>query len=191
MFLRLDANQGYGQAKRAIRILSAMPVKPDMIEQPVLDLREMASLRPAIEIDVIADESCWDAYDALELVRIRGADAISIYLAKAGGLCKARHVAAIAQAAHLPCDVNGSLESAIGNAANVQFAFATPAVTLPCVIPVTGPAGKHLTTTAGHYFEDDLVDEPFPFCDGALLPLDRPGLGIMINPKKLERYRER
>jgi L-alanine-DL-glutamate epimerase-like enolase superfamily enzyme len=58
------------------------------------------------------------------------------------------------------------------------------------VIPVTGPEGKHVTTTAGHYFEDDLVDEPFPFCDGALLPLDRPGLGIMINPKKLERYRE-
>ena len=190
MFLRLDANQGYGRAKQARRILAAMEDKLDMVEQPVLDVEDMSELAASIDIDVIADESCWDAHDALEIARRGGADAISIYLAKAGGIAKARRVAAIAETLDLPCDVNGSLESAIGNAANLHFALASPAVSLACVIPATAPAGKFTTAVAGRYYDDDLVDEAFPFDRGCLLPLDRPGLGIAVNPRKLERYRE-
>ena len=58
------------------------------------------------------------------------------------------------------------------------------------VIPATAPAGKFTTAVVGRYYDDDLVDEAFPFDRGCLLPLDRPGLGIAVNPRKLERYRE-
>jgi L-alanine-DL-glutamate epimerase-like enolase superfamily enzyme len=190
VFLRLDINQGYGRAKRALQILAGLAADLDMVEQPVRDLDEMAVLTGELPLDVIADESCWDAHDALELVQCRGADAISIYLAKAGGIAGARRVAAIAETAGLPCDVNGSLESAIGNAANLQFALATPGVSLPCVIPINAPAGGHVTEIAGRYYEDDVVEDAFGYRDGGLLPLMRPGLGITVHPGKLERYRE-
>jgi len=189
VFLRLDANQGYARAKQAARVLSRMAGLLDMVEQPVADRAEMAALTAASEIDVIADESCWDACDAIEIVRDRAADAISIYLAKAGGLAPARRVAAVAMAAGLPCDVNGSLESGIGNAANLHFALASPPVTLACVIPLNAPAGRLTSQVAGRYFEDDIIGEPLAVRDGQLLPPERPGLGITLDRARLEQYR--
>ena len=95
--LRLDANQGYGRAKRAIAILSEfVPGELDDIEQPVVGLEQMAAVTRAVPMTVIADESCWDPPDALEVVSVGAADAISIYLAKAGGIARARDVAGIA-----------------------------------------------------------------------------------------------
>jgi L-alanine-DL-glutamate epimerase-like enolase superfamily enzyme len=191
VFLRVDANQGYHQAKTAQRILAQLDGVVDMVEQPVRDLAEMAELRRVTQIDLIADESCWDEFDALDLVRCRGADAISIYLAKAGGIAGAKRVATIAKTAGLPCDINGSLESAIGTAANVHFALANRAVSLPSVISITAPSGKGPCGTAGRYYLDDVVDEAFDYADGALLPLERPGLGIEVNRHKLEQFRQK
>jgi L-alanine-DL-glutamate epimerase-like enolase superfamily enzyme len=188
--LRLDANQGYGRAKEAISIVRKLgPGVLDMLEQPVTGLRDMAAVTKAIDLTVIADESCWDPHDALEVVQAEAADAISIYLAKAGGIARARQVAAIASAAGLPCDVNGSIESGIGNAANVHFALATPAVTLASVIPVSAPAGFHPFQVGGAYYDDDIIREPFKAEDGALLPLEAPGLGVELDEEKLERFR--
>jgi len=188
--LRLDANQGYGRAKDAINIVRRLaPGMLDMLEQPVAGLRDMAAVTRAIELTVIADESCWDAHDALEVVQEQAADAISIYLAKAGGIARARQVATIAAAAGLPCDVNGSIESGIGNAANVHFALATPAVVLASVIPVSAPAGFQPFQVGGAYYADDIIREPFKAENGALLPLDGPGLGVELDEEKLERFR--
>jgi muconate cycloisomerase len=139
-------------------------------------------------VPIVADESCWSARDALDLARQRSADCISIYLAKAGGIHAARRVAAVAEAADLPCDVNGSIESGIGNAANLAFAIATRCVVMPSVIPVSAPQGEHPCHVGGHYFDDDVVMRPFAFRDGALLPLDGPGLGIEVDEAKLRKY---
>lgn len=188
--LRLDANQGYGRAKDAINIVRQLgPGVLDMLEQPVTGLRDMASVTRAVDLTVIADESCWDARDALEVVQEQAADAISIYLAKAGGIARARQVATIAAAAGLPCDVNGSIESGIGNAANVHFALATPAVVLASVIPVSAPAGFQPFQVGGAYYADDIIREPFKASGGALLPLEGPGLGVELDEEKLERFR--
>ena len=188
-FLRLDANQGYGTAKRAARLLAPMQDALDMVEQPVRDLAEMADLRERTPIDLIADESCWSDHDALALTHRRAADAVSIYLAKSGGFGAARRVAAIARAAGLPCDVNGSIESAIGTAANVHFALAEPAVTLPAVIAMSAPAGRS-ASRAGFYYTDDVSAEALPRGPGGLGPLDAPGLGIEVVEAQLDRYRE-
>jgi muconate cycloisomerase len=91
---------------------------------------------------------------------------------------------------NLPCDVNGSLEGGVGNAANVHLATACPAITLPAVIPVTTPAGGPDRTT-GRYYTDDVVTEPFVFEDGLLHAPERPGLGIELDEEKLEAYRLR
>ncbi|WP_157218596.1 mandelate racemase/muconate lactonizing enzyme family protein [Flavisphingomonas formosensis] len=190
VLLRLDANQGYGHPKAAIRIVRRLAeAGVDLVEQPAAGLAAMAEVTAAASVPIVADESCWDIHDALDLVAMRGADCISIYLAKAGGFVGAAKVAAIAEARHIACDVNGSIESAIGNAANVHFALAMPAVTLPAVIPISAPAGTHPYRIAGRYYEDDIVDAPFPVKDGALLPLDAPGLGIAVNEAKLARFR--
>lgn len=190
VLLRLDANQGYGAGGDARRWVARLAeAGADCVEQPSRSLAGMAEVTAHSPIPVIADESCWDIGDAQQVVAARGADRISIYLAKAGGFIGAMRVAAVAEAAGLACDVNGSIESAIGNAANVQFALAAPAVSMPGVIPMSAPAGRHPCKVGGHYFEDDVISEPFPFADGAILPLTGPGLGIEVDEAKLARFR--
>lgn len=188
--LRLDANQGYRDAKRAaVAVRRLADAGADFVEQPARGLRHMAAVARHSPIPIIADESCWDINDALELVELGAADCVSIYLAKAGGFGGAAKVAAVAQAADLRCDVNGSIESAIGNAANLHFALATPSVQLPCVIPISAAAGQHPCRIAGNYYEDDICRQPFGVRDGAILPLEAPGLGIEIDESKLANFR--
>jgi muconate cycloisomerase len=188
--LRLDANQGYGHAKRAAQVVARLAeAGVDLVEQPAAGLTFLAEVTAGATVPIIADESCWDVSDALEVVRHRAADCLSIYLAKAGGFVGARAVAAVAEAQRMACDVNGSIESAIGNAANTHFVLAHSAVSLASVIPVSAPAGTHPYRVAGRYYEDDVISEAFAVRDGAILPLNRPGLGIEVDEARLAKYR--
>jgi len=188
--LRLDANQGYGHAKRARLVVERLvEAGVDLVEQPSVGLAYLAEVTAHAKVPIIADESCWDVADALEVVQRRAADCLSIYLAKAGGFVGARAVAAVAEAQRMPCDVNGSIESAIGNAANTHFVLAQPAVSLACVIPISAPSGAHPYAVAGRYYEDDVLSEAFQVKEGAILPLNRPGLGIDVDEVCLARYR--
>ena len=188
--LRLDANQGYGHAKQACQVVARLAeAGVDLVEQPAAGLAFLAEVTAGAAVPIIADESCWDVSDALEVVRHRAADCLSIYLAKAGGFVGARAVAAVAEAQHMACDINGSIESAIGNAANTHFVLAHSAVSLASVIPVSAPAGAHPYTVAGRYYEDDVISEAFAVRDGAILPLNRPGLGIQVDEARLAKYR--
>jgi len=192
VLLRLDANQGYRHRGRkgaadAVRALAAAGA--DLVEQPTEGLAEMAAVTAAAPVPVVADESCWSPRDVLDVAAVGAADAVSIYVAKAGGLSRARTVATLAHLHGLPCDVNGSLESGIGTAASLALAAAMPAISLPAVIPVSAPAGRGAARACGRYYTDDLITEPLPFADGALLPLERPGLGVELDEDKLERLR--
>jgi len=190
--LRLDANQGYRrrgvkEVIRSVRMLEAAGI--DAIEQPTEGLEQMAAVRAAVDVTVIADESCWQPTDVVRVAQAGAADAISIYVAKAGGLGRARKVATIAEANGFPCDVNGSLESGVGNAASVHLATAMPSISLPAVIPITAPSGTGSARAAGRYYADDIVSAPFVYEDGLLLAPEGPGLGVEIDEEKLAAYR--
>jgi muconate cycloisomerase len=98
-------------------------------------------------------------------------------------------VAAVARSAGLICNVNGSVETGIGNLANYQLAAAAPAVLLSCVLPISTPAEALHGQIAGIYYTDDLIKEPMRFADGAVDLPDGVGMGIPVDMDKLERYR--
>lgn len=188
-WLRLDANGGYADDLLPHRVLAELGAAGvDLVEQPVLGLGDLEAAHARSEVPIMADEACWSPADALLLASRRSVDALSLYVGKAGGLARAREMASIARAAHLPHDLNGALELGIGNAANVHLAAASPARLLPCVIPVNAPAGQACTTTAGRYFEDDVVAAPFAYEKGAVLVGDEPGLGVEVDLEKVEHY---
>src|SRR6056297_354958 len=193
VWLRLDANKGYGEVKTALNVLRKMTDKSglpllDMVEQPVGGLREMSIITDKISMKTITDESTWNVSDAFESINMRASDAISIYIGKAGGLYEAQKVAMLAHAYNIPCDING-IESSIGNAANLHFALSQPSHTIPCVITMNAPEGKHHYKYGGHFYSDDICVEAFPVADGCLLPLEGPGLGIEIDLEKINQYR--
>jgi muconate cycloisomerase len=139
----------------------------------------------------MADESAWTAQDVLEIALKKAADMISIYTTKPGGVFKAKKVAAVAEAAGLQCNVNGSVETGVGNAANLHLAASTGVAAFGCVLPVSTPKDKGKKGIAGIYYQDDIITEPFSYDDGAILVSSRPGLGVELDEDKIKHYRVR
>ncbi len=190
MNICVDANQGYPTAKVAVRIIKAMEDYGLLyMEQPVEGIGHMAEVARRVNTPIMADESAWTMQDVLEIVHKKAADIISLYTTKPGGMFKAKKVAAVAEAAGLPCNVNGSVETGVGNAANLHLAASTGVVTYGCVVPVSSPKENAKKGIAGIYYQDDIITEPFAFDNGDIIVSPKPGLGIELDEDKLEHYR--
>jgi len=186
----VDANQGYPSAKVAVKIIKAMEEYNLLyMEQPVEGIDQMAEVTRRVDTPIMADESAWTPEDVIEIAQKRAADMVSIYTTKPGGLFKAKKVAAVAEAAGLQCNVNGSVETGVGNAANIHLAASTGVVTYACVVPVSTPKGKGKGGIAGIYYQDDIIQEPFGFSDGDVIVSAKPGLGIELDEDKVKHYR--
>ena len=186
----VDANQGYPAPKVAVQVIKAMEEYGiRYMEQPVEGIDAMAQVARRVATPIMADESAWTPQDVLEIVRKRAAEIISLYTTKPGGLFKAKKVAAVAEAGGLQCNVNGSVETGVGNAANLHLAASTAVASLPCVVPVSTPKGKGKKGIAGIYYQDDVIAEPFEYSDGDIVVSSKPGLGVELDEEKLEHYR--
>jgi muconate cycloisomerase len=188
--LCVDANQGYRTPADAIRTLRRME-RFDLIyfEQPVEGIERLAQVARAIDVPVMADESAWNAHDVIQIIEQRAAQIVSIYTTKPGGLYRAMEAAAVARAAGITCNVNGSVETGIGNLANLALAAAAPAVVLSCVVPVSTPAEAQSGQIAGIYYKDDLIAQPMRLVDGAIELPTASGMGIAVDKNKIARYR--
>ena len=174
--LRLDYNQAL-EPFGAIKILRDVDrFRPTFIEQPVPRncLAAMASFADALDTPILADESCFDARDLMDIIRLGAADAISVKLMKAGGLLKAQGLMAIADTAHLP-GYGGTLwEGGVALAAGTQFIAATPGMSLGCEFYM-----PH------HVLTEDVLEERIANRDGAVIVPTGPGLGISVTEASL------
>ena len=81
------------------------------------------------------------------------------------------------------CIVTGAargIGKGIASAAMIHLAMATPGIgaeEFPCDILGT------------FFYEADLLQEPLPITAGSARPLEKPGLGVELDPEKLARYR--
>jgi len=190
--LCVDANEGYRTAGEAIMTVRAMEkYRLKYVEQPVMGIERIAEVARAIDPPVMADESAWNAHDVIQISEARAAEIVSIYTTKPGGLYKAIEVAAVCRAAGIICNVNGSVETGVGNLANIHLAAAAPAATLSCVVPVSTPAEWQTGQVGGIYYRDDLIAAPMRLVDGAIEVPTGPGMGIDVDLAKIEKHRVR
>lgn len=189
MELCVDANEGYktpGEAVQTYRQFEDCRIK--YVEQPVMGIERITEVARRIDAPVMADESAWNAHDSIQIIAQGKVQIVSIYTTKAGGLYKAMEVGAVCRAAGIICNVNGSIETGVGNLANVQLAAASPAVTLSCVIPVSVPAEFQNGQIGGIYYKDDLLVAPMKVENGAIVVPDGPGMGIDVDLEKIKKY---
>lgn len=186
-----DVNRGYRSVKTAVAATQAMQEAAMIcaIEQPVEGIDAMASVAAAVDVPVIVDEGCWTPQDAVEIVKRGAADIVSIYYTKASGLLRSMEIGAIATAAGLPINVNGSLEAGVGNAANLHLSAALHGTVMPSVITINTLEGREQTKVGGVFYKDDVITEPFAYADGCLTLPEGPGLGVELDPDKIEKYR--
>ncbi|MDB6125920.1 MAG: Mandelate racemase/muconate lactonizing protein [Pedosphaera sp.] len=180
--LGVDANGGWSKeiAVKAIERLYDSAIY--FAEQPIPpeDLMWLPKIREQIKIPLIADESIYSLQDAMTLAHLQAADVFSIYVGKAGGIGPARKIAEFAESTGLKCTVGSNLELGVGSAAMIHLATATRGIdaeTYPC--DIIGPM----------FYEDDMLMEPLPLIAGSAKPNERPGLGVELNEKTVEKYR--
>jgi len=187
--IRVDGNEGYRTVAQAVETTRRQEEYDLLLcEQPVAGAEALAAVAARIESPVMADESAWTVHDILELHELQAAASFSCYVTKPGGLHRARQQAEVAATLGFVCDIGGSIELGIGNAANLHLGAALPIAELPSVCPVTKPAGAAGPEIAGIYYTDDVVTEPFRFEDGRVLCPDGPGLGVDVDTEKLAQY---
>lgn len=180
--LGVDANGGWTVKNVVSTIERLREYKIYFVEQPLPpeEIVEMAGLRERIKLPVIADESVYTLGDAKMVLHMKAADVLSIYVGKAGGIGSAKQIADFAQSVGLRCTIGSNLELGIGSAAMTHLGMAAAGIhaeDFPC--DIIGP----------FYYEDDIVREPLPIIPGQARPNQRPGLGVDLDDKKIEKYR--
>ncbi|HET6549866.1 MAG TPA: enolase C-terminal domain-like protein, partial [Solirubrobacter sp.] len=136
--IRVDGNEGYATVAEAVSVTRRQEEAGIFLcEQPLAGARALAEVAERVDVPVMADESAWTVHDILELHELRAAACFSCYVTKPGGLMRARRQAELAAALGMYCDIGGSIEMGIGNAANLHLGVALERAILPSVCPVT------------------------------------------------------
>jgi L-alanine-DL-glutamate epimerase-like enolase superfamily enzyme len=181
----VDPNEGWTVAE-AIRAVHALaPHGLGYLEQPVRrqDIAGMAAIRRSLAgVPLMADEGVMTLGDAYALARAEAVDVFCVKLYKMGGLRAAKRIAAVAEAAGIQLNVGGlAVHSQLEAAAGAHFYASTPArLVMPAAEFIFG---------LGVLGPDPLVrDTDFVIRDGHVAPPARPGLGITVDERAVERH---
>jgi L-Ala-D/L-Glu epimerase len=128
--IRIDANQGWSfdDAKKCLTELGKYSI--EFCEQPMRTyndelLPELIKLSP---IKIMADESVYNHYDALRIIKNKACDYINIKFAKSGGILEAQKIIEVAKQNNIACMMGGMLESRVALTAFAHFAAANPQI---------------------------------------------------------------
>jgi L-Ala-D/L-Glu epimerase len=128
--LRVDANQGWSLNVAAQTLKAIAQYDIEYCEEPISKnaYTDLPHLRAQSLIPIMADESVFDHFDALRLIKLGACDFLNIKLSKAGGIHHARKIAQLAEAADMRCQIGCFSESRVGISAFAHFALAFPSV---------------------------------------------------------------
>jgi L-alanine-DL-glutamate epimerase-like enolase superfamily enzyme len=175
--ITVDANQGWWDAKTAVRAIKLLdPYDVAFVEQPVRmdDLEAARWVRERVDLPIALDESVRGPREALACVEAGACDIFVIKLMKTGGILNALKVNAIGEAAGVTTMIGNMGESSLGLAAHfhVNMALAN-AVHADADVP-TRPGGLKRDIAAG------IVAE---VRDGVSVVTlgDAPGIGVTID----------
>ena len=180
--LGVDANGGWSlsEARRALAYLEDLQITT--IEQPLqkANLHETAVLRAHSNIPILLDESVWSAKDVALAARLGAADAVNIYVGKAGGILGALEAVQVAQAVGIGATMGSNLELGIGHAAILQVLSVSTGFDLDSYAP---------DVAAPLYYVTDLVEPGFTIKNGEVPIPTGPGLGVSLIEEVLGRFK--
>jgi len=177
--LEVDANQGYNPAI-AVRTLRRMEEYNILnVEQPcpAWDLDGMAEVARAIDTPIIADESVTSPSAVLEIIKRRAADIICLKPARDGGFYFSKKMAAAAELADIGISLGSGHPFGVGAATLHHFVASTPWANTPIGF---GIPQERLV--------DDIITERIPMENGEVTVLEKPGLGVELDEKKVKQY---
>jgi D-galactarolactone cycloisomerase len=183
----IDTNHAYGVAE-AIRLgreLEDMGWRLRWYEEPVVqeDLDGYAEVRRALATPIAGGENEYTGFGFRALLEKRAIDVAQPDICIAGGFTGCRHIAALAHAHGV--QVNPHVwASAVGQAASLQLIAAIPVANHSLF-----PSDILLEfDTSSHPFREHLTDTPLRQREGWVEIPQKPGLGIEVDRKTIEKY---
>lgn len=167
--LLADVNQGWDEAT-ALRLGHALePVGLFWLEEPLpyQDLEGYARVAAALTTPIATGETDYGSLAVKRHLALRAADVLMPDLQRMGGVSGLLKAATLCEAFHTPFSPHLFME------ASVHVVAATP----------NGLVQEHMD------WWQELFDEPLRLTDGQLVLPHRPGLGLALNRKALDRYR--
>ena len=185
--IRLDANEAY-RPDQAIQIIRKMEkYNPEFVEEPVKrwDLDGMAKVAQAVDTPISSDESNTSVDTVMRIIQKRAAGILNIKVSKNGGLYRSKKLAALAEAAGIPCIVGGANTYEVGRQACRHFAVSTAQAQMGMGSEGCAPASQSKV--------DDVTTQLLTYEDvtagnGYVEVIPGPGLGVELDEDKVRKY---
>lgn len=178
--LRLDANGAWGLDEALVFVEAVVGFGIAALEQPLprRAVADLAQLRKASEIPLVADESLVTLEDAERLLDANAVDVFNVRISKCGGLHQSTRIVRLADEAGVAVQLGAHVgETAVLSAAGRHVAAWAPRLSF-----AEGSYGTLLLA-------EDVSVEPVHFgYRGRADLLARPGLGIEVLEERLRRY---
>jgi L-alanine-DL-glutamate epimerase-like enolase superfamily enzyme len=175
--LRIDANQGWKTADKAIAVLQALePYHIEHCEEPISRWRfmELSKVSAATSIPIMADETCGDDHDAERLIQLKACSMFNIKLGKSSGFVKALKIIDLAAAAGIHLQIGGFMESRLGMTAAAHLALTNDSI-------------HHCDFDTPLMFTADPVSGGIEYKNNGVIEVpDTPGLGATIKEDYLK-----
>jgi L-alanine-DL-glutamate epimerase-like enolase superfamily enzyme len=176
----LDGNRGWSASQAAVALRELADLKLSRVEElcPADDVLGRRWLVAQSPIPFVADESVSTPADVTRELLSGAANAISIKTARSGFSGSLR-VAHLAEGLGVEAVIGNQIDGQIGTACSLAFGASQR---------TTSRQAAELS----NYLDmaDDLLIEPLEIANGVMAVRTEPGLGIALDPKKLEYYRK-
>lgn len=176
--LRIDPNRAYSPEQAAELCRNLEQYDLEYLEQPIPaePLSDATWLRKHTRVPIALNESVTDPASVLKIIREDAAEFILPDTHIAGGILPCVKIGHVCEAAGLPCIMHCGHDLGPKTAAMLHVAAACPAYSLA-------------NDTTYYGLEDDIITEPFQIHWGTIAVPTVPGLGIEVDPGKLQKYR--
>ena len=175
--LRIDANQGWPTAEKAINVLKALErYNIEHCEEPIprWQFMELPKVSNATIIPIMADESCGDHHDAERLIHLKACSMFNIKLGKSSGFVNALKIIELAAAANIHLQIGGFMESRLGMTAAAHLALTNDLI-------------HHCDFDTPLMFTSDPVKGGIEYRENGVIEVpDVPGLGAAIDETILQ-----
>ena len=172
-----DANQGYTLEVGLEAAAAFADCGVFWLEEPLFveDIAGHAELRERGKVPIAVGENLNMCY-AFENFMVRGAvDYLQPDVARAGGITEIKKIAATAAVHGVPISFH-TWGDGVALAASVHLSAAIN----ECIVMELDYTYNPL--------REELLQEPFRLVNGCLIPPDKPGLGVELNPEALQRF---
>jgi muconate cycloisomerase len=162
---------------RAIRRLEEFGIHS--VEQPIPpgSIDALRLVRESVDTPIMVDESLWGPDTAWALATAGAADIFNVYVHESGGLTAMRSIFEVARLAGIEAVIGAMPELGPGTAAHVHFGVSVRNL------------GDFNDACGATYLLADVINEEWRVENGEIRPLPGPGLGVTLDPAKIERLR--